>query len=336
MSLILPKLAIGASWNPDVFDRTGILSLCWGEPAVSPDLVRIGFHDTPVPVFDLRQVADLNAPRRFKRTGYGTKLKFDLEIAYTTSAGNNSANPYGLGLYGREGDDSSLFALASLLGNSTPGLSRSAFQPAPPYLFLTTTYQMFQEFWIPVELDPDDGSPPAVDLAPKTLIRTMSLGLITRQTYRRISTAYLTSTFVRLVSPASMVATLSFPAAGAGPFTGSITFTSALDPAVQIGDAILVWFNNNNGIVGGPYRWERLVMTSIGGGRTSGTVAAATAWPGPIGSPTTVPGVYKIQIQESNSMWRTPAYSLTPYYGIALGPGMLPNADSTQLIGGLI
>jgi hypothetical protein len=336
MSLILPKLAIGASWNPDTFDRTGILSLCWSDPMVGPPpvgpLVRIGFKDTPVPVFDLRQTASLTAPRAFKRTGYGTKLRFDIEIVYETVAEDPGANPYGLGVYGREGDDNSLFSLASLMGNSSSGLTQPPFGLSPPYLFLTTTYQMQTEQWLPVELDPDDGSPPAIDLGPKTILRTMNLALITRQTYRRVTTQLIPTTYVRMGDP-SRIATLGAPI-GAGPYFGTVTFTSALDAIAQNFDAILVWFNNDNGIVGGPYRWERLVMTSIAGNRLSASVTAATPWPGIIGAPTTTTGVYKIQTLDS--LLRTPFYGFKVYAGAPPPSGMLPNQNSTQLIGGLV
>jgi hypothetical protein len=330
MAMILPKLAIGASWNPDVFDKTAILNLCWGDPGVGPPpngpLVKIGFHDIPVPVFDLRQVADLNAPRRFKRTGYGTKLRFELELVYETTAGE-PFDPYGLGGYGAEGTD------ASLLGNSTPGVVGTAFTNSPPYLFLSTTYQTFAEQWIPVEMDPDDGSPPTVDLGPKTILRTMSFALVSRYTYRRVVPNYIPSSFIRLPA-SSKVLTVSYPPTGVGPFSGSVTFSTPLDPIVQTNDAILVWFLNQNGIVGGPYRWERWQLTSIAGNRLSANIIASTAWPGPInpGTPT-APGIYKTQTV--NELWRMPLYGLTPYAGTVIGPGMTPNGNGTQLIGGL-
>lgn len=336
MSLILPRLAIGASWNPTTFDRSAILSLCWGDPMVGPPpngpLVRIGFKDTPVPVFDLRQVASLTAPRAFKRTGYGTKLRFDLQIVYETVAQNPGADPYGLGVYGREGDDNSLFALASLMGNSTSGITRGQSFNSPPYLFLTTTYQQYNEQWIPVEFDPDDGSPPEIELGPKTIFRTMNLTLVTRQTYQKITMQLFPSSFIRMGNP-SQIATLSYPASGSGPYSGTVTFTSAIDSIASSGDAILVWFNNNNGIVGGPYRWERLLMTSLAGNRLSASVVSATPWPGPIGAPTTTTGIYKIQTFDP--LLRTPFYTFTAYAGGGLPSGMLPNENATQLIGGL-
>jgi hypothetical protein len=336
MAMINPRLAIGASWNPDIFDKSAILSLCYGDPGVGPppngNLVKLGFRDVPVPVFDLRQVADLNAPRRFKRTGYGTKLRFEIDLTYETTAGD-PPNLYALGTYGAEGTDASLFALASLLGNSTPGISRAAFNITPPYLFLTTNYQAFQEQWLPVEMDPDDGSPPDVSMGPKTILRTMSFALVTRQTFRRVSLTYQPALFTRLPA-VSKIASVTYPAVGSGPYTGTVTFTTALDPIANIQDVLLVWYFNLNGIVGGPYRWERWVMTSIAGNRLSATIVSAQPWPGPIGGGTTVPAFYKIQT--ADQIWRMPVYAITPYTGTLPPSGMTPNANETQLIGGLV
>lgn len=322
---IIPRLAIGASWNPNVFDRTGILSLCWGDPGVGPTpygpLIAVKFQDNAVPLLTARETATRFAPRSAKRTGYGSRLKWDLTLTYET----NASNP--LGAYGQEGTDNSLFALAGILGQSASGIVGAAFGQRPPYLFLTTTYQDFQEQWIPVELDPADTTDPRQPFGPKTWLRSMDLSLVSRQTYSLISSFYVPSLYVRQAT--STLTLASFPLSGVGPWTGSVNFSAPLDPIAQVGEAILVWYSNLGGLTGGPYVWHRWILTSIAGDRLSASIISQQQALGAI----TVPATYRIT-SSTTEISRMPNYTLVPFSGLAPAKGFVPNDARTQLIGG--
>lgn len=329
--IIIPRLAIGASWNPDTFDKSGILSLCWGDPGVGPTplgpLILVHFNDYVVPVFDMRETAAINAPRAAKRTGYGSRLKVDLSVAYETNTSNPAL------LYGQEGCDNSLLALAGLFGQSTGGGVLAPFSGFPPYLFLTTTYQMAEEQWIPIELDPADVTDPRQVLSPKTFLRTLDFTVVSRNTYRRISSYYIPTYHVEQ-PPDSVVTSLSAPSGGLPPFTGNVVVNgSGIHPKAVVGDAIMVWFPNQGGLPGGPYLWVRLVLSSIASNRLSATVSATHGWPSAVNYPTTNPAVYKIQLGQTE-ISRTPNYTLTPFAGSGPNVGFTANLAQTKLIGG--
>lgn len=321
---IIPRLALGASWNPNVFDRTGILSLCWGDPGVGPTpygpLIAVKFQDHVVGLLQARETASKVAPRSAKRTGYGSRLKWDLTLTYETNAPNPT------GAYAGEGTDNSLFAIAALLGQSASGVAGAAFSQRPPYLFLTTCYQDFNEQWIPVELDPADTTDPRQPFGPKTWLRSMDISLVSRQTYSSISSFYVPSLYVR---PSVATLTLgAFPLTGIGPFTGSVNFSAPLDPIAQVGEAILVWYSNLGGLGGGPYVWHRWILTSIASNRLSASIISqqqALATP--------VPATFRVT-SSTSEISRMPNYTLVPFAGAAPVKGFVPNDPRTQLIGG--
>ena len=189
MAFFYPRLALGASWASDSFDGTQILALCYGDPDLTPPMVYSKVSYNSIGIFNNRQVANSLAPRAFRRTGYGAKQRFDIEIAYETAV----PPTWFLGFPGSNGGaDASLDGIASILGRSAPGFNGTAGNPWPPYLFLTLTYQTNQEQWFAVEIDPTAGDPELDQpyLYAKNNIRMMSISLVSVQTWQQIQVLY--------------------------------------------------------------------------------------------------------------------------------------------------
>jgi hypothetical protein len=315
MAAIQPRLAIGASWNPTTFDGTGILSLCYGDPDVNPPLNRVKFMAHTIPLADQRQVASLVAPRLFRRTGYGVKLRFDIEMLYET----NTFPPINAGFPGSHGGaDISLDAIASILGRSAGGTSGSAGSPSPPYLFLTTAYQTAFEQWIAVEVDPSAGNPETEEpYVLKTYLRQMALQLVSTQTWNRVQLRYAANPIV--LTPSG---TASVGASGSGPpYNATITLSAALQASLVAGDALLLLWP--------PYQWYRFVITSINGARTTITAQSQQPWPSSISNTT-----YRTFHSENAPFFWMPYWVFSDYANANLPQGFFPMPSLVQIIGG--
>jgi len=312
MSAILPRLAIGASWNPTTFDGTAILPLCYGDPDLpgSPTqaLVRVGFVDSVEPLFDIREVAVLDAPRQLRRTGYGSRLTFSLELVFETAGSGVSLDP----------TDSSLFSLASLTGMTASGGTLAPVSGlSPPYLFLTTTYQTVAQQWIPVEIDPQaSGSDLNQDFPlTKTWLRRIALRFVTQKVWRRIDVTYLSAVSVRQFAGVTAVASDG----------SSMTFNAAVPGDVVPGHWILAR-------LAGQYGWFLFEILTIAGNRLSVTCSPKDGVPAAMA----VPNYARVMVPDP--YLRMPSYSFYTYPG---GAG-LPNpafkalTANTQLIGGAI
>jgi hypothetical protein len=262
MGALFPRLAIGASWNPVIFDGSAVVSMCYGDPDVSPPLVRVRFQPQAIPMHEIRQVASLTAPRSFIRSGYGLKLRFELIVAYETGFSFPSAPG------STAGADATLDAIASIMGHSAGSLTGTQGSSFPPYLFLTTTYQTLLEQWIPVEVDVDDTSDKSQPYLVKTYAREMSFNLTTRQTFARAVTAYA-------LRPQMLIptGTASIGAHGTGPpYAATITLTAPLDPSVTApGGVILLLFNT--------YSWFVFQVTNVSSNRLTITANCQAPWP---------------------------------------------------------
>jgi hypothetical protein len=309
---VLPRLALGASWSPMVFDGTGILSLCYGDTDVSPPLTWLKFRPNIVPSYDVRQVASLNAPRAFARTGYGAKLRFDIEIAYDT----NQLPGAGRGFLGStSGADLSLDSLASIMARSAGGLVGSPGTPWPPYLFLTTTFQTGSEQWIPCEVDVD-GSVPEQPYAIKTFVRSTAFSLSSRQTFQRIMTAYTSRTAAGFPS-----GTASIPApSGGGPvFSTTITLFAPLDSAMNTSDQLLLLFNT--------YSYYLFTITAISAGRTSiSAFTIGNAWPGAAAGLT-------YRTMKIDPVWQMPYWLFDTFAGVGPTSGYTFLPSFAKIIG---
>jgi hypothetical protein len=310
MPAINPRLAIGVSQTPGSFDGTGVLSLCYGDPFITPPLNRVLLLDSPYSYFAVREVASPNAPRQFRRTGFGTALKFDIHIELETGW-------TGGGAYAAIWNDSAMFSLASILGLSAGGAQLSAPGAAfPNYLFVTTNYQTQFEQWIPVDLDPNNQTDTQTPFMFKTWVRGFDLAFISQQTYERIFRADVPSKNVQV--GAGFITNLTNPTSS-NPFLGTMTLSQPLSagpvpPAINVGDAIMGFIQGN---VFAPYRF---IITSIDGTRKSIGIASYQSWVG---------GAYNAAYwtQQDDPFYRTPFYQFNAYNGPvpATGFNLLPN-----------
>lgn len=347
MGFILPRLAIGLSQSPNVFDKSAVLPLCYSDPPSlrGPAFVKLVFQDHADPIYAVREVTDFTSPRGFRRTGYGTRLRWLVSLSFETVSPSSQFG--GAGAVGLLPDtpgglatpfspnqfptDNSLFSLASAFGRSSPGVGSGDPITAPgpdnpPYMFLTTSYQMSDEQWWPVELSSTASQTTAEQpFTLKTFVRTMDFEFTTRKTYNRVFCQYEAALVVH--SGSGTVTGLTAPSAGRT--VATITLSAALRADMNVGDTILIRFENvASG--GGPFVFYRFNITSINGPRTTIQANCPTPpWPYGAG-----PLTMNYWTQQVDPFYFTPLYMVDPFVDGDIPPNAFsPNIPVTQLIG---
>jgi hypothetical protein len=343
MSLPLEfRLAIGASCTHDSFDGTLILSLCSDDPWVNGDhggnLVTVNVRDGIDPDFAVRLANSPTNPRTLYSTGYGVRLGWDINIRVRTSRLGilpMNANPR------PEINDGSLWHLASIIAMSR---TLTDFEPGtlyPPYLFLTTNYQHWDELWLPVEVDPNNTTAPApgpIEFNPetKTAERAMHLRLVTRDPYRLALPAYVPSLVVFDV-PGLIVEGMPDLVPGTGDLAGSFVTQLTLNVALPttlpqapdglgVMDHLLVNLNTS------AYGWKLFTIQGVDGTRKIIDVSTLTNMSNSLSIPPApacdaVRGVIQSQVY-------MPTYCLQGFPGQAIpSRGQIP-LTGARLIGG--
>ena len=326
MGYILPRVALGRSKSPTVFDGTGILNLCYRDPGVGANLVMANLRDYPLSEYEVHDMADINGPSAFQRTGRGSRYQFDLSLLYETTrigAPNNTGPVSCVGWPDWETNEGSMDDIASMLGLSTTGIDPD---PAAPYLFLTTSFHCDTEFWIPVEPADSENSPmapsaqtAAAKLRDKTFNKDANYSFVTKLAYQHLYKTMIPSKMLSWPGTGWWVSSMPAPG-GNAPYTGTLTITNSAGatpfigpntlpqiypggvPQIVVGDWIIVRFSQWN--------WYRLTVTSITGYNIGFTTA--TRWPqgfqvGTLQLP------YQIARNDPNAI--TPAYFLTDFAG---------------------
>jgi hypothetical protein len=304
------RLAIGASCTHDEFDGSAILSLCHRDPWVGEDrggnLVNLTVHDGIGPVFTPRVGASETTPQELFRTGFGSRLTWDVTITVGTSRiGFIPPNPVGR----PEVNDGSLWHLASLIGLTAgsadidPLLASSL----PPYLYLTTNYQHYLEQWIPVEIDPNAATLGPIEFDPqtKTAKRSFHARFASKRNYKKILPAYFPSFFVDEIE-GTTVTDLPALQPGLGGFTTQVTLSRPLPASLGLLDGLLLNLGNS------AYGWKLFTVASLDNSeRTILTLTTLNDMSGEFLIPPSAPIAMRSAVQ-SDQVY-LPTYCLVPF-----------------------
>lgn len=333
------RLAIGASCTHDSFDGTLILSLCRRDPWMlgeAGNLVNVNVRDSADPDFAVRIANSPTNPRTLYSTGYGVRLGWDIDIRVRTSRLGilpMNVNPR------PEINDGSLWHLAAILATSRTTTDFMAGSLYPPYLFLTTNYQHWDEQWFPVEVDPNNSTINALEFnaETKTAERTMHLRLVSRDPYRIAVPAYVPSLNVFDI-PGLIVTAMPALVPGTDNLAGSFTTTLTLNqplPApgalpqardgVGVMDHLLVNLNASF------YGWKLFTIQSIDS-PTEITVSTLTDMSNSLAIPP-APACDAVRGVLQDQWWYMPTYCVVPFTGDAPPKAQIPLVTA-RLIGG--
>lgn len=188
MAAILPKLALRITTHPTDYtsgiqatinlDMSNTANIYAGDPNGDGQMIYSACVDSQLPVYTMREILSTTSTRSLIRTGYGVRLKFDVEVEWVSYRNYfSNTNPTNGGSWVADLD-----TIVNYLGGSTTGAN----DDYERYFWLCPSYQTPDEQWIRVEPDADSFN---TGFGSKTWTRKMTCSFIASDLYKAISRA---------------------------------------------------------------------------------------------------------------------------------------------------